>query len=690
MVEDRYDPEEAEAAVARWSQVPREVALRVYTSRLVGADPSLVLHGGGNTSVKSHVTDVFGQRRPALFVKGSGWDLAHLEPAGLPAVDLPFVQRLRELDELSDDDMVNALRTHLFDASSPNPSIETLLHAFLPHRFVDHSHADAILALTNRPDGEAVARAALGDEVAVVPYVMAGFELAKVAADIHDAHPGCRALLLMNHGLFTFGDTAAESYRRHVAYVRRAEAALLDALTRQTYLPPSNVPSADEAARHAGDVLAVLRGVLAQRGGGRRKVLRWRADDELLELLADDRLGQWAASGPLTPDHVIRTKARPLLLGADPTSATLADDLHDAVEAYVHDYDAYVDAHADGSVVRLDPTPSVIWWPGVGVITAAASAKAADQAADIAEHTLRTKRRGHALGPMVGLPDAELFLMEYWELEQRKLARAEAPLARKVALVTGGAGAIGVGVARQLLALGAHVVLTDIDEARLAAADAALNHPAVATVRHDVRSSASTRAAFAEAARRFGGVDIVVANAGIAAAGSLPELTEADWGQSVAVNLDGVRHTLTEGARVLRAQGHGGDIVVISTKNVPAPGAGFGAYSATKAAAHQLARVAALELASDDVRVNLVAPDAVFAEGEVPSGLWATVGPARAHSRGLKADQLPAFYRDRNLLRAEVTGSDVGRAVAFFVTRQTPTTGAVLPVDGGLPGAFPR
>lgn len=689
MVEDRYDDAEAEAAVARWSDVPRDVALRVHTSRLIGADPALVLHGGGNTSVKSTVVDVLGEPREALFVKGSGWDLAHLEPAGLPAVDLDFVRRLRRLEALDDDAMVNALRTHLFDAGAPNPSIETLLHAFLPHRFVDHSHADAILALTNRPDGAEVVRRVLGDDVVLVPYVMAGFELARVAADLHDAHPGCTAMVLLHHGLFTFGETAEASYRRHVELVRRAEQALAEANSRQTFVLPEPVRH-EEAAATAGALLPALRGVLTQRGGGRRKVLHWAGDEEILELLADQRLPQWARSGPLTPDHVIRTKPQPMVLGTPPDGPAVAEFLHDAVDAYVDAYQAYVESCATGPYVAIDPTPTVIWWPGVGLITAGRSAAEARQTADIARHTLRTKRLGHALGPLEGLPPSELFAMEYWPLEQRKLARPEDPLARRVALITGGAGAIGVGIARQLLALGAHVVLTDIDPQRLETARAELDHPALATVRHDVRSGTSTREAFAEAARCFGGVDLVVINAGIAAGGTLDTLSEADWAASTAVNLDGARHTLTTAAAVLRQQGHGGDLVMISTKNVPAPGAGFGAYSATKAAAHQLARVAALELAADDIRVNLVAPDAVFAEGAVPSGLWQHVGPSRARARGMSADDLPAYYQQRNLLKARIDGSDVGRAVAFFALRQTPTTGAVLPVDGGLPGAFPR
>ena len=691
MTEDRWSDDDARAAVARWSNVHEDVALRTYAARLIGAERQLVLHGGGNTSVKSVVRDVLGVERPALFVKGSGWDLATIEPEGHVAVDLEAARALRTLTALSDDDMVNALRRALFDASAPNPSIETLLHAFLPHKVVDHSHADAIVALTNRPDGERVVREVLGDDVAIVPYVMAGFDLARVTMEVFEAQPDCTAMVLMNHGLFTFGPDHATSYRRHVEVVRRAEEALLDALSRQTFRMSRGEPPTANARRGAGWALPTLRGVLTRRGGGQRKVLRWRGDADVLELLDDDRLGGWARSGPLTPDHVIRTKPRPMVLGVDPHSPTLTQDLEDAVEAFVHDYRSYVDACAQGPYIPLDPTPAVTLWPGVGIIAAGRTAAEADKAADIAVQTLLTKRTGHALGPMQGLPDAELFVMEYWPLEQRKLARSEPELARRVALVTGGAGAIGVGVARQLLDRGAHVVLTDVDAERLARAAAALGAPGrVATVPHDVTQRRSTEEAFRHAARAFGGIDLVVVNAGIARGGTLQELDDDDWDASVAVNLTGTRHTLTAAADHLRAQGHGGDIVLISTKNVAAPGAAFGAYSASKAGAHQLARVAALELAPHDIRVNLIAPDAVF-EGEgVPSALWEEVGPSRAAAKGLALSDLPEHYRQRNLLHASVTAADVGRAVCFFAARQTPTTGAVLPVDGGLPGAFPR
>lgn len=700
---DRWSDEDARAAVDLWGQDWGEaVALRTYTSRLIGADPGLVLHGGGNTSVKASATDELGEARPALYVKGSGWDLAQLEPEGLPAVDLDWIRRLRSLDALSDEAMVNAIRTHQFDASAPRPSIETLLHAFLPHPFVDHSHADAILAVTNTVGGEAVVVEALGADVAIVPYVKAGFDLAKLAAEVYDAHPECIGLVLMHHGLFTFGDSARESYQRHIEVVSRAQEYLRRAATLTTLQPPGRVDTEAQAAARARSLLPVLRGALATREGGEwtRWVLDWRGTDDVLTAVNDDFTVEQATYGPITPDHVIRTKPRPLVLeiDTDQDAASWRETIEDAMRAFRAEYDAYFEACASraggvGAYTKLDSTPRVVLVPGVGLIGVGDSPKAARIAADIAEHTVVTKLSSYAVGSWKGLSDDQLFEMEYWSLEQAKLAgRVEKPLSRRIAVVTGGAGAIGIGVARQLLAEGASVALADIDRVALARAVDALGgeRETLMVVSMDVSDPDATERGFARVVARWGGVDLVVVNAGIAAAGKIDRMAVEDFDRLVQVNLRGAWNTLAQAARTLKAQGTGGGIVVVSTKNVAAPGAEFGAYSATKAGAHQLARIAALELAEHGIRVNLVAPDAVFHDGDVPSGLWETVGPERARSRGMSAEQLPEYYRERNLLKTTVSATHVGRAVCFLASEQTPTTGAVLPVDGGLPGAFPR
>jgi rhamnulose-1-phosphate aldolase/alcohol dehydrogenase len=685
---------------ARWGE---PLALRVYTSRLIGSDPDLVMHGGGNTSVKIGQRNLLGDEVEALCVKGSGWDLDSIEPPGFPALDLAWLRRLRKLEALSDEEMVNQLRTHLFDASAPNPSVETLLHAFLPHTFIDHTHADAILALTNQPDGAGLIREALGGEVVIVPYVMPGFRLAKLAAEMFEGMPGARGMVLLKHGLFTFASDARESYERTIEYVDRAEA-----FVRKRSRPPAAARAAAGGVAAAGAHMArvgpILRGLLAARGAfpdqPRRVVLEHRATDDLLALIAAPECAALAARGPLTPDHVIRTKPKPLFV-ADPLlhdPEALRAQLAKEIDAYRAAYDACFaeQVRTKGvSRTKLDPDPRVLLIPGVGIVCAGKTRKDAAIAADISEHTLRIKAAAESLGRYEALDDSDLFDMEYWSLEQAKLGKeAEKPLARQVALVTGAAGAIGVGTCAELARAGAHVVLTDIDAEALERARAKVaqiaGSSACIAVGMDVTDEASVEAAFGQACRAFGGVDLVVANAGVAHVSALADTDARQFRRVMDVNLIGYFLTLRAAARVLRAQRTGGNVVVNASKNVFAPGADFGAYSASKAAGHQLGKVAALELAPLGVRVNMINADAVFGEGDVPSGLWREIGPDRARSRGLPPEKLQEFYRERNLLRAEVTGAHVGRAVVFFASNQTPTTGATLPVDGGIAAAFPR
>jgi rhamnulose-1-phosphate aldolase/alcohol dehydrogenase len=698
---DRWSDAAFHEAVARWGpQWGEDLAARTYSARLIGADPALVLHGGGNTSVKSEVKDLLGRALRVLFVKGSGSDLASVEPPGHPGVVLDELRRLRTLDELTDELMVTSIRRQMLDPSGPQPSIETLLHAWLPHKFVDHSHADAIVALTNSSAGERPIREALGDRVAIVPYVKPGFSLARLATAVFEKDPGTEGMVLVHHGLFTFGETAEQSYRRHIRLVRAAT----EYLERRAggAVRPASVDASLARAR-AARVAPLLRGALAERdddGVTRRYVLCWRGGERVLERLASPHLREWAATGTLTPEHVIRTKAHPLLVEAPAADddGSWRDAIGGPLEAFRRAYARYFEENAQAaggleSYVRLDGAPRVALLPGVGLFGIGATPRDAAIAADIAEHTLDGKRWVQALGGWRGLSASQLFEIEYWSLEQAKLkGREPGALARRVALVTGAAGAIGRGIARELLAAGASVVLVDVDEAGLQAARARLGSPERTLARRaDVTDPAGMERAFEEASLAFGGVDIVVPNAGIARTGPLREMDPAAFRRVVEVNLTGVFVTLQQAARHLGRQGSGGSVVVVSSKNVLAPGEEFGAYSASKAGAHQLGRVAALELARDGIRVNMVLPDAVFGDGDdLPSRLWQEVGPERARSRGLKPEALPDYYRQRNLLRARITAAHVGRAVVFFAAEETPTTGAVLPVDGGLPAAFPR
>jgi rhamnose utilization protein RhaD (predicted bifunctional aldolase and dehydrogenase)/NAD(P)-dependent dehydrogenase (short-subunit alcohol dehydrogenase family) len=574
------------------------------------------------------------------------------------------------------------------------------MHAWLPAAVVDHTHADAILALSNRPDGEACLREALGDDVLLLPYVKPGFDLARAAADAAEARPDARAMVLLQHGVFTWGRTAREAYERMIAVVDDAERWTERRQTRP--LRPAGVATAEGAARERAALLAPrLRGALATASGDadrpwRRLVLRPLLERAVIDFVDAEGARAVALTPPLTPDHLIRTKALPLWLDA----STVADDaaLRAALAAYARDYEAYVERHRSllpPGVRAADPMPRIVLVPGIGAFCAGPDARAADVVRDIARQTLAVKARIAGTGASyAGLPERDLFEMEYYALEQAKLGKAaRPPLGSQVALVTGAAGAIGAGIVRGLLREGAHVVATDLSGERLDALAAELAPeagPRLAAVPLDVTDPGSVSAAFAETSLAFGGVDLVVANAGAAHVSPLAELSLDAFRRLEQVNVEGTLLLLREAARHFAAQGTGGDVVLVSTKNVFAPGAGFGAYSATKAAAHQLARIASLELAALGVRVNMVAPDAVFGDATRPSGLWQEVGPERMRARGLDAAGLEAYYRERNLLKARITPEHVANAVVFFATRQTPTTGATLPVDGGLPDSTPR
>ncbi len=701
----RWDQAEADRFVERHApEWGAAAALRAYSARLLGADASLVLHGGGNTSVKATRTTIVGERRAALYVKASGADLATIEPGGHVALDLEELRKLRVLDSMDDVTMARELRARAFPqgAAAPTPSIEALVHAFLPAVFIDHTHADAVLALTNQRGGEDLARTVFGDDVIVLPYVAPGFQLARAAADAVERHPGARALVWSRHGIVTWGEDARESYEAMIDLVTRAERHL-ESRASHFVRAASPTPVA-VAAERAAAVAPIVRGLLAPRTGDadrprRPMILQPLVTPEALSFVDAEGGRDLALTPPLTSDHLIRTKALPLFVEApdygDP--ARLREQLEAAVAAYAAGYEAYVARHAGlmpPGLSAFDPLPRVVLMPGLGALCAGRDLASSTIARDITAATLAVKAKVAAFGPYEGLPEADLFKMEYRPLQHAKLeGLGVGPLAGEVALVTGAAGAIGSGVCRELIEQGALVAATDLPGAALDGLVAELTAafgPRIVGVPVDVTDAASVAAGFRAVASTWGGVDIVIVNAGIAHVASLEGMELDAFRRLERVNVEGTLLVLAESARHFRAQGTGGDVVLVSTKNVFAPGAKFGAYSATKAAAHQLARIASLEMADLDVRVNMVSPDAVFADGRRKSGLWAEVGPDRMRARGLDEAGLEAYYRSRNLLKAGVTAKHVANAVMFFVTRQTPTTGATIPVDGGLPDATPR
>jgi rhamnose utilization protein RhaD (predicted bifunctional aldolase and dehydrogenase)/NAD(P)-dependent dehydrogenase (short-subunit alcohol dehydrogenase family) len=699
---DGWKDDDAQDFIERYGKnYGEELALRTYTTRLLGCEPALVLHGGGNTSLKAGYRNALGEETPALFMKASGFDMATIEPEGHTPLDLAYLRRVSVLPDLSDEAMAGEFLLHRLAPNAAPPSIETVTHAYLPAKYIDHTHADAILVLTNQPDGDKLIREALGKNVALVDYVKPGFKLARAVIAAYEANPGCRALVWMQHGIMTWGETAREAYSAMIDLVTCAEQfAARRASKPLVVVMPTSL---SDAQTRLASVAPVVRGLLAQPSGNpdrpyRRMVLQTLVNQDVLDFLGSDRGKELALTPTLTSDHLVRTKPWPLWIDEPDygDGAKLREQIQKGIKDYQAAYQAYVARHTTlmpAGMKPFDSLPRVVLLPGLGVLCAGKDAPAARIARDITAQTLAAKARIAAMGTYRGLAEDHLFEVEYFTLQHAKLRTDEPPLGREVALVTGAAGAIGSAIAEGLLQQGCHVALTDLPSPALDNLGRELKTrygERVITAALDVTDPASVTQGFEAVIRTWGGVDLVIINAGVAMVSSLEQMELAAFQRVERVNTEGTLLLLREAARHFRLQGTGGDIILISTKNVFMPGAKFGAYSASKAAAHQLARIASQEMAELGVRVNMVAPDAVFSHGSRRSGLWAEVGPDRMRARGLDEKGLEEYYRSRNLLKVAVTAEHVSRAVLFFATRQTPTTGATIPVDGGLPDSTPR
>ena len=647
---------------SRWNDAEAErcqddLALRVYTSRLLGSDPSLVLHGGGNTSVKIHQTNLVGEEEEVLYVKGSGWDLATIEAPGFTPIRMDHLLKLAKLPALSDLQMVNELKTQQTLASAPTGSVEAILHAALPYKFVDHTHADAVVTITNTEDGEQRIREIYGDDVVVIPYVMPGFDLARLVAEQFAAEAGDNTvgMVLLNHGIFSFGDTAKISYERMIELVDRAEAYLKQQQAWQ--LPTPATAEVGETLRHE---LASLRRAVSEYAGFPCLLESHTGDAELAYIRRDD-LEQISQQGPATPDHVIRTKRLPLL-GRD-------------VAAYQQAYQAYFNAHAPEQVKMLDPAPRVILDSELGMLSVGKSGKECGIVSDIYHHTMQIIQRAERLGGWQALPADKIFEVEYWELEQAKLRKGGTPpvFQGEVALVTGAASGIGRACVESLLKRGAAVIGLDIDptisELHQSAGFLGLTC--------DVTDPAQIITALEQGVHRFGGLDMLILNAGMFPGGSrISELEDDLWRKVMAVNLDANLCLMRESHPLLKLAPNGGRVVVIGSKNVPAPGPGAAAYSASKAALNQLARIAALEWGGDNIRINSLHPDAVF-----DTGIWSDeVLQSRAAHYGMSITE----YKTKNILKTEICSHDVAELAAELCGPLfAKTTGAQLPIDGG-------
>ncbi len=681
-----------------------EIALLAYATRLVGSQPDLAMHGGGNTSLKGRVTTLAGDDVAALFVKASGVAMDTITPSGFVCLDHAYLKKLRTVSSLTDEIMAGEFRMRMLKPGDALPSIETLMHAFIDRTVIVHTHPTAILTLTNRYRGEETIVAALGGGVGVVPYVNSGLALGRAVADELDRGKDNPAIVVMHHGLITWGASPKQAYDNTIEMVNRAEEYIRES-RRQIF--SLNTATAIETARKRYTKIApLLRGLLSPASDDpdnpyKKMLLAPLISREALEFLDSPRARDLACTAPLTPDYLVRTKAYPLFMenpdydDMDVLRRRLAGE----IESFSARYDAYVKKYSprlpEFDASGFDHLPRVVLLPGLGAVCAGPDLGMARIARDITEQALIVKRAiCETGGTYLGLTEDHLFDMEFRAFQRAKVAgKGPLPLRGSVAIVTGAAGAIGSGICEELLSQGCTVAATDLAGENLDAmaftlkgmyGDRALGVPL------DVTDSASVSAAFEKTIAAFGGIDIIVINAGLAHVSSLTEMNLDAFRKLERVNIEGTLLLLAQAGKLFKLQNTAGDVVLISTKNVFAPGAKFGAYSATKAASHQLCRIASLEFADMGVRVNMVSPDAVFSHGSRKSGLWAQVGPDRMKARGLDEKGLEEYYRQRNLLKARVTAEHVARAVVFFVTHQTPTTGATIPVDGGLPDSTPR
>lgn len=648
-MQNQWNPEDA-AALG-----DDALAMRVYTSRLLGAEPDLVLHGGGNTSVKITEKDFFGDEVDLIYVKGSGWDLGTIEKPGFAPVRMTTLLKMAEMATLSDSDMVTQQRAAMTDPTAPTPSIEAILHAILPFKFVDHTHADAVVALSNTPDGEKRIRDLYGDRVIVVPYVMPGFILAKTVYEMTRDIDWSKldGMILMNHGVFTWGEDGKSAYDKMIELVAMAE------------------------TKHAGCKLATgtadsdLLGLAeirkqVSKARGAAVIAQLNQSPEAVGFASLPNVDDIAARGPLTPDHVIRTKRVAAIFDKGEEAATAQADFTSA-------YAEYFERNAGESLAMLDTAPRWAVWKNKGTLAFERSVKAATIVSDLVEHTTKAIQFGEALGGWTALPESDIFDIEYWELEQAKLKKggSDKPLQGKVALITGGAAGIGAACAESLYEAGAVIVVLDLNPE----VAETFQGPDRLGLVVNLTDDEAVKAAVAQTIARFGGIDIVLSNAGIFTAGAyIDEMDSNNWDKSIAVNLTSHQKLLQYTIPFLR-KGIDACAIIIGSRNVNAPGAGAASYSCAKAGLTQLMRVAALELAPHGVRVNIIHPDAVF-----DTKLWTPEALARSAERyGITVEE----YKTRNLMKTEIKSKDIGNAAVSLAATFTKTTGAQIPIDGG-------
>jgi rhamnulose-1-phosphate aldolase/alcohol dehydrogenase len=672
----------------------------VYRSNLLGADRALANQGGGNTSVKQTVPDHLGRETRVLWVKGSGTDLATIGATGFPGLRLDELVPLRGREEMDDASMVEYLLRTAVRPDQPRPSIETLLHAFVPAAHVDHTHPDAVIALTSTPDGRRLAADAFGAEAVWLDYERPGFAMSRrIAALLEDA-PSSRAVLLERHGLVTWGETSETAYRTTLEFVTRAAEALARAGAGRFGLGGRKVTELRDVTADVllADALPALRGALLEDADG--VVLEVDRSPEAIAFASSARAPEVSQVGAPCPDHLIHTKHRPLVVPFDPDSVdadALRTVFRDGVDRFVEWYREYYARNLDDETRRfpIDPAgPRVVVVPGVGIVTSGADAGRARLSRDLYHRAIAVQDAADALGGFRSLSEAEAFAIEYWPLERYKLAQAppRGELAGRVAVITGGGSGIGRAAARKLADLGAHVAVADlnVDSAREVADEIASAHGGRRALAVEV--DVTVEDAVQEMTRRtvlaYGGLDILVASAGLATSAPVTETSLDDWERNFAVLARGYFLAAREAFKVLQVQGAGGSIVFVASKNALVAGANAAAYSSAKAASLHLARCLAEEGGPIGIRVNTVNPDAVIQGSSIWSSEWMA---ERATTYGVSEESLEEFYRGRTKLGVSVYPEDVAEAIAFLAgPRSAKSTGNIVNVDGGVSAAYPR
>jgi len=685
-MQNQWNDSHAKRVIEKYKNVPEDIALRIYTSRLIGTDPALVLHGGGNTSVKSTAKNALGEQVNVLYVKGSGWDLDTLEPPGLPGVQLEHLVKLRQLNRLSDEGMVNEQRTHLLDATSPNPSVETLLHAFLPHKFIDHSHADAILVIADQPDAKTLCKKIYGETMGVVPYIMPGFDLAKLAAEVYEKNPSVKGLVLINHGLFTFGGTAKESYDRHIEAVQKAEDFIASHEEKQ--LSPIGTETIADGGERLLAIGPHLRGLYSEETG-QSWLIHYREDPAACDFASSQECKDWSQIGTATPDHVIRTKQKPLLLNPKNLNepAKLREEISNALEEYKTNYHKYFKTNTQTKGVdkkELDPLPRIILIAGLGLVTIGKSVKETQIAADIYQHTIDIIRKAFNVGRFAPIKDNDLFDMEYWSLEQAKLGKSKPALMQgKVVYITGAASGIGRATAELFAKNGANLFLVDLNEETLTIEVEKLRKQFKTSITFQVMNvtdEIAVKKSFEYLIKALGGLDILISNAGNAIRGKIGEVDDPTLRRSFELNFFAHQTLASKAVQLFRKQNTGGVLLFNASKAAFNPGKDFGPYALPKATVIALMKQYALDYGKDGIRSNAVNADRIRTKLFTEKVL-----AERSAARGLSANE----YFKSNLLETEVFDTDVAKGF-FDAAMAEKTTGSVITIDGGNIAASPR